>query len=60
MIGNGIPKSVSISSMGGRVPEVRIRVLGVKLFTFAMMMAAATWEEQEACGGSYRPRRASA
>jgi hypothetical protein len=26
--------------MGGRVPDVRIRVLGLKLFTLAMTMAA--------------------
>lgn len=35
-----MPKSVLRSSSGGRVPEVKIRVFGFRLFTLDMTMAA--------------------
>ena len=35
-----MPKSVSRSSSGGRVPEVKISVFGLRLFTLVMTMAA--------------------
>ena len=34
-----MPKSVSRASSGGRVPEVKIRVFGFRLFTVDMTMA---------------------